>query len=524
MTKVLLVDDESIFRFGIKSCIRWEENGLVLVGEADNGKVALEKITELQPDVVLLDLKMPVMDGMDVIVACKERYPQIELIVLSCANEYENVRKAMKLGAMDYLFKPLMEPDDILKILLEASEKTAYRKKHIKDNTQEIHNKRNFIKEMYHGELSPEKIADGVGKFHLPLKKDAYCGLLIYCEQKNYNTPMNQDRIQMVVSVVEENLICDQGFIVEIENNDIICLINIQNKNEYIEECSTICNRISKYVTHYLGNNLVFCISEVAEDYNHTTQVFHQCRQSLEDAFWKTSIRPFALMLADSQSADIDKEYPLVAKKIDDVIRSNEYEVAYNLLADELVIIMSVEHYDKNSICKFIVRRVINSIHTLSKKLRLESLLLEHFLSVASIYKSNTLNEAMGSFSHIMKQLEDNFGEITYSPVVVQSIHYIEKNYNRNINLEEISRFVHMNKNYFCKVFKEETGESFVSYHTKMRMSKAFELLQEDNSKACDIAEMLGYTNYQYFCKLYKKYIGLNPSQSKGVSFYTNPQ
>lgn len=126
MIKVLLVDDEPIFRMGLRSGIAWEEEGCEIVGEAKNGEEALLLIEDKKPDLVLLDLKMPKMDGIEVLRRMKCREGGTKFIVLSCFNEYEYVREAMKLGACDYLFKPLMEGKDIAAAVHEITKNMAH--------------------------------------------------------------------------------------------------------------------------------------------------------------------------------------------------------------------------------------------------------------------------------------------------------------------------------------------------------------------------------------------------------------
>ena len=123
MFRVMIADDEPIFRTGLRSIVGWRDYGCEIVGEASNGLEALSLIREKKPDIVFLDIKMPSMDGIEVLKRFRQEPDSPCFIVLSCFNEYDYVREAMKLGAMDYLFKPLMEGPDIEKVLQEACEK-----------------------------------------------------------------------------------------------------------------------------------------------------------------------------------------------------------------------------------------------------------------------------------------------------------------------------------------------------------------------------------------------------------------
>jgi two-component system response regulator YesN len=120
MTKIMVVDDEFIVRVGIRSIVNWEEYGYTMIAEAASGREALEKIARDRPRIVLTDLVMDNMDGFELIQTCAEQYPEISFIVLSSYNDFENVRKAMKLGVRDYIFKPTITAEEILRVLNEV--------------------------------------------------------------------------------------------------------------------------------------------------------------------------------------------------------------------------------------------------------------------------------------------------------------------------------------------------------------------------------------------------------------------
>ena len=117
MKRVLIVDDELLVRMGFRSILDWESCGFTVVGDAENGEEALEKIRVLKPDLVFTDLKMDRMDGFELMNACMRDYPSVKFIVLSGYNDFENVRQAMRCGALDYVFKLDVTPEQLRKIL-----------------------------------------------------------------------------------------------------------------------------------------------------------------------------------------------------------------------------------------------------------------------------------------------------------------------------------------------------------------------------------------------------------------------
>ncbi len=123
MYKILIVDDEIFVRMGLKMSIDWASRGFELLGEASNGQEALEKISETPPDIVITDIKMPVMDGIGLIKEISSSYPAIKCLVLSNYDEFELVKEAMKLGAVDYFLKVTIESDKLLEALEQVCEK-----------------------------------------------------------------------------------------------------------------------------------------------------------------------------------------------------------------------------------------------------------------------------------------------------------------------------------------------------------------------------------------------------------------
>ena len=117
LTKILIIDDELLLRNGIKYLCNWEENGFTIAGEASNGLEALHMIEEIQPDIILTDIIMSVMDGIEFTKKLKEQYPWIHIIVLSSYDDFEYVKSLFKLGVADYLLKPALDKDELLALM-----------------------------------------------------------------------------------------------------------------------------------------------------------------------------------------------------------------------------------------------------------------------------------------------------------------------------------------------------------------------------------------------------------------------
>lgn len=169
--KIMIVDDEKLLRNGFRYMADWEEKGVTIVGEAINGQDALDQIPLLQPDIVITDIKMPIMDGVTLTQNIKMLYPHISVVVLSSYDDYDYVRDSMKLGASDYLLKAAIDVDELYEILqrlyippspitLDASYEQPLVLSHTTSNTQFIESIIAYIEEHYTENISLSSIAD----------------------------------------------------------------------------------------------------------------------------------------------------------------------------------------------------------------------------------------------------------------------------------------------------------------------------------------------------------------------------
>lgn len=265
MKKVMIVDDEILVRIGIKSILNWEEHGYTIVAEAQNGIEALEKIKEVKPDIVLTDLMMDEMDGFELIKVCSKENPRIKFIVLSNYNDFDNVKKAMKLGAFDYIFKLTAKPDEILKILNEltfTSEAEIQKNKSETINTGErkIRVIESVIHQSYINEEQVNKEFQVLG-LTTDLQKPYvvfYISINDYFSVEFKENFIEINLLKFAMENIIHEVICksNQAEVYNYHNGDLIVIINPANNISYDQLCKTIADdfeTISEYLKRYLG-------------------------------------------------------------------------------------------------------------------------------------------------------------------------------------------------------------------------------------------------------------------------------
>lgn len=249
MRKILIVDDEFLVRIGVKALTNWESHGYQIVGEAADGEEALEKIEKLKPDIVLTDLRMDGMDGFELIATCKKKYPKIKFIVLSVLDDVENVKRAMKLGAVDYIFKLKLNAAEFLEILNEQEYDTPAdeREQFIRKNISDI--KRLLVQLASEREYTDyDRLKKTFQKFGFLVNfEKPYCVLMVrYARcgrraEKEDKTSILEDTIENMI----QNVFGEIFFIETYGYSDkcLVSIINMESSEHYEAICGGVRER-----------------------------------------------------------------------------------------------------------------------------------------------------------------------------------------------------------------------------------------------------------------------------------------
>jgi two-component system response regulator YesN len=390
MLKILIVDDEILVRIGIKSSIDWDEQGFQYVGDAADGEKAFELIKRTVPDIVLTDILMPNMNGLELIEKIKQCYPLIKIIVLSSHNDYEYVRNAMKLGVEDYILKTSMKPSELLTILKETAKKIA---------------------------LSREGL---INKYAEPVQDDSRKAALI---RLLLEEPLNDHRLKQVADSLQ-----------------------LKNRNH-----------------HYL---LLLKIHHYDAD---------KMDQASEYTFMNLAIGYMNKWMDGHILRYKENEYMVIMSSGDEDVNKTENELF--ILGEDTIVA---------------VKRFLN-------------------LSI-SIGFSNSFGHLSG-MKTAYEQAEGSLRRGSYRNEVQKLIDYMLIHYNENISLKRAAEYVNMSEGYLSFVFKKETKKNFIEFITQIRIDKAVEYLRNTDLPSYIIAEKVGYVNINYFGRIFKKVMGMNPSQ-----------
>lgn len=525
MQKVFLVEDEIVVREGIKNNIDWEKEGFCFVGEASDGELAYPMIRNLEPDILITDIKMPFMDGLELSQMVKREYPNIKIIILSGYNEFDYAKQAIHLGVTDYLLKPISsiklmdaicKVRDIIKKEEKEKELLELYKKEMGEKV--VLEKKRFFFDIIQKKYSLSQVIEKGIALGIDLAAGAYNVILLKLDVKenpfNYSSDLIAAR-----NAIKELLKNDKEVIeFECENEIIAIILKAENEEKIDERLKTYQEKLlailqGKTDLEYFGGigSPVLRISEIQESYYIASKAFsaryfiktNQILQGSKLLNWKSySHEPIDMQAIDSEKinkAFIDKFlkngtreeiYSFVEEYFESAGYTNMNSILFrqytimNLYFNVIVFIETMGYSKEKSVKEF------DDFHNLDEIIDAVDTAKEYMRRL--LYKAFTLREV------IAKQ--------KYADILKTACEYIEENYYEDdISLNTVASLVNISPTYFSAVFSQEMGQTFIEFLTETRMNKAKELLMCSNMKTTEIGYEVGYKDSHYFSYIFKK-------------------
>lgn len=525
MIKVILVDDAYYFRQAMKKSIDWNGLGFDICGEANNGQYAYEMIKDLKPEIAIVDINMPIMDGLELAKKLREENIKTKIIIITGYSEFEYAKQAIKLGTFNYILKPVNN-DELVKSLLElreSIERESNAVQKINSMKAELRNNIPILKEHFLAELVKgtfgKKEADVKSKFEyfeILSNSSAYRVVLVGIDNKLDECTDEEERQlwKFVVANICQELMDKSGEgVVFSDADDRVCLISGSNKqNNEFQRIQLLCEKIKSSVESYLSFTVTVGVGEVHETSCGIAESYREASYALEHRMVLGKNRVIYSCELGQKSR---KEYYIFDMK--------DKLLTYMRLGDT----GSIERCLKDLFFNYKERRLAtDNLHAIyieaasvcisfivENGYRFEEVLGENNNPLAIPLKSKTLDELCDILICIYTKAVQtvNKGKQNASKKLVEeSIEYIDKNFfDENLCLEGIANCVYTNPTYLSSIFKRETGKTVLQYITEIRMKKAKELLDSGICLLSNIAEKVGYSDSNYFGKCFKKHFGI---------------
>ena len=502
MLKVLIIDDEPYVREGLKYIVDWNENGFEVCGEASNGDEGYEKILELKPDIILLDIQMPGKLGLEILKDVRKRGIKGRFIIISGYSNFEYAKQAIKYGVKDYLLKPIDE-DELLDIALKLKNEIEEEDK----SKNNIEKNKVALRQYVLGQLMLNNDSNEYEEVKESLNNSSFQVALI-------SNSLNQYNFDNVLKI--EDLILKD--IDEKENIDIIRLgdrIALVIRNMNIKYTYKILTKIKGRLDKALGGNNFIALGEEVGNVNDLYLSYKNAKKLTNNKFLFNSSEVASDLKIDKKNIDFnlsEKEILENTYTYVEIGESDKLNESLNILEN----LIRAKSYNENESKVLITKSLIDFEEKVKRDYNLSAQDINIGEDIIDkIYSEENLQDIMqvllNGLSNISKEISINSNNSSVKRIVK----YVETNYYKDLKLETLAEIFNYNSAYLGKIFKSYTGESFNTYLDKLRIEEGKKLLVEKNLKVYEVSKLIGYKNIDYFHSKFKKYVGMSPLNYK---------
>jgi len=494
MYNLLIVDDEDIIRKGLKILI--EDLGIQFsnILEAEDGEKALNIVEKFEPEIILTDVKMPNMDGIELIKRIRQKGLNSRIIILTGYNEFEYAKEAIHFKVSEYLLKPVLIQKKAKDILFGIQKEEISFLEFLKQNN-----------------------------IHMSLSNFA----VLYAQIKEYRTTGKHADVDEWQEILGKRLKCrlsDIGiasYILTNINNGIIAVINF-NDNVWRD---IILKFLESFNSGFLKENLkiYWGISQKSTAANDVTKLFRQSKNAiLEKVFYKQNCIFFTDdVLQRNNKINVTESdiINIVSLFVTGSIDKMSCFLNGIFCEKDLKSSNTVKNY-VDALCEIIIRMVVY----LKKNENINSLITNDIQEfIESIAKCDYLMDINKNFIEILLKirtlLNDEEKVIQGRKSINLAKQFIQQNFHLDLNLDMIANYVSMNYAYFSVLFKRLEGISLIDYIINIRINKAMEYLRDPQYKVYEVADMIGFNDEKYFSKVFKKKTGISPKEYRDNSF-----
>ncbi|MBO5032883.1 MAG: response regulator [Lachnospiraceae bacterium] len=520
---VLLVDDEEDVIQVMMRKVNWEEIGFSVIGYAGNGVKALEMVEKFQPDVVVTDIRMPYMDGIELAGHIKAEYPATKLLIFTGFDEFEYAKEAVHLEVEEYLLKPVNSTELTTvfsrlkeKLDREISEKRDVEglKKYYMESLPVL--RANFYTLLIEGKLQEDEAKKYAADYQISFSGPYYCCLVLHASSSHIPENMNPLLMQASVEKQAREYFRDRwraGFFSYLGNT--VMLAELGDKGE-VTELTDECDRFCRYAGHMLGTDVTIGIGDVCSNILELSDSYSGAREAVSyrviyGASKAINIKEIVPGKVSDSGSGNDRKLARLFKNIrfgsgEDVVASvNEYMTNVVFPAKSLPQYIDVMEL-AGSLWRFAVNNDIAD-EELSEAMR-------RLYANMTDMDPETLREQLVDISFSLRERLLNTRNKLTKSFVSKAQEYVRSNYgDASLSLNSICEALGVSNAYFSTVFKKETGNTFIGWLTDYRMEQASRLLVETNEKSYIIAERVGYTDPNYFSYVFKRRFGVSPSK-----------
>ena len=531
--RVFIADDEIYVIELLKKLIDWEAMGFEIVGVANDGLDAVKMIEELKPEIVITDIRMPGIDGLDMIKKIKSNLPYTEFIVISGYKQFQYAQTAIQYGVKGYLVKPISEIDltVLLKQILAESRSAIEHTDKIIEITKGISNAKDKMQSAFITclseklELPAATIKDANEEYLCDFKEGYFLFIIFkidYLRQRQSEGPMDLDFVlTQLIGEVNQFIapLCHELILKQYEFK-CLSLLNLENTEKIYQALTEVQNHMDMFLRKYGSLFCTTCLGSVQAFYDDIPNSYKEAVYSFEGRIMESHFNTLIFPLTkENTSQDIQKYFPSSAinhfvqsiEKLDlpgirnqinqcFAIAENariEYADYYWVISRKLydIFLEAVQNLELFDSPHAERAGFLSKLENCTNIQELKALLIELISGPIGSYKNTE-----GSQEHT---------------IVAVAKKYIAEHYMEKISLNDIATRIFLNPVYFSALFKRETGIPFTDYLNNYRIDVSKKLLKQLDSALSSVANTVGFTDVKYYSKVFKRIVGITPSQYK---------
>ncbi|UJF34816.1 response regulator [Paenibacillus hexagrammi] len=527
MYKVLIVDDEYLVRNYVSSLLDWEQLGFSICGEAGNGQEALKQIAKLAPDLVIMDIHMPVMDGVELSEQIAKQYPHIHMYALSGYDDYPYVRETLRNGAMDYLLKDSLDKPFLHKLIeqargrleLDSKERTERQSEKFRvEKLKELAFEKILRELLIGNEAYDSAQVHGLG---VPLSEVCQGGYVAavmqisrYSAEHGGKTDAEKDQvirsIQMLckqaLESTEQPLTYLMCYMEEGRFGFVLPFHGMNSEAALQQVLSQQTGKISYMLNQYLNAQVVWGFSSKSHQMEKLSHCYREALRAtsvsmspgtdeLTTKVNTLSIRQELELLKALEGNDSGRTAEVIEEVFAPIPRAADHTSLQLLVNDLMMIAVKVSSE------KSLDTQKIYEAQTLT------SMSKQHGDAVGDVKQSIHF-----VFKTLIEELVQRTAPEGCSEHCKRAIEYIQLNYHKELTLTDLAEMLGLSPAYFSRVFRKETGFGFIEYLNKLRIDKAKQRMRNGDHHVKRISQEVGFNSYSHFFKLFKEMTGSTPA------------
>lgn len=504
MLKVLIVDDEPLVREGLKWIVDWEAYGFTIVDEGCDGQDGLTKILAVQPDLVLADIKMPLLSGLEMLEAARKGGYAGEAIILTGYSDFNYAKTAIHIGVKSYLLKPI-EETELIKVLEEVkvSCDEKNKKRSILDESEKIL-KENIIKMAVFDPVALQKVRVAI-QADFPMWKQSQHTVVLLEIVNSEQVPERFNKLRQFLNRYFERQ--QSTNILPVEHKG--CILFSGKSRNAIE---VILKDLQIHLRSEEGLGVFIAVGRTCNSFEAVYQSYLDAKEIVERSFLYRDVPIFFFEEKAKENQNSNQRIQYM---------DTDYVVGMIEVGNEEAIDVYVERLEHSLLRSQIATDKIKGIcvnYMIGVKEKLTAIYTEckdvfqsDEVLIDAIYDQATLHEVMYHMAKMFKVASNQICDNSTENTLKRILNYINNNYHKDLKLELLGKLFNYNSAYLGKVFKQKTGCNFNTYLDQIRIQRAKILLEANDYKIYEISEMVGYKSTDYFYSKFKKILNVSP-------------